>query len=237
MPTKPSLRFTAAFVLITLLTILGDTLPLRWLHYVSKPLIMVLLLGFVWQQDWAKGYPNQIRWLLAGMVFALAGDVFLMIRERDLFVPGLGAFLMMQLGYSRAFYLSIRQHRARVSIRFAGLMGLLFLLCDAGFLYLLRPTFVNKPALTGLWWPVVLYAVCLSVMGLLATLRPRVSSYGWVMVGALLFIQSDSLIAVNKFLLPLPGSAFLVMSTYAAAQYLIVGGLVRQARLQPGPTR
>ena len=85
----------------------------------------------------------------------------------------------------------------------------------------------------------VIYAVCLSLMGLLATLRPNVLAYGWVVAGALLFILSDSLIALNKFLVPIPGSAFFVMSTYAAAQYLIVVGMVRQIRgsLQSGLTR
>ncbi len=236
MPTKPSLVFAVAFILITILTILGDTLDILWLHYACKPLIMLLLLGFVWQQDWAGGDATQIRWLVVGMVFALAGDVFLMIREVDLFVPGLGAFLLMQLGYSRAFYLSIQQQKPTTSGQFIGLVLLLFILYDAAFLYLLRPAFVNKPVLTGLWWPVVIYAACLSLMGLLATLRPKLPAYGWVVTGALLFILSDSLIALNKFWLPVPGSAFLVMSTYAVAQYLIVAGMIRETGLQSGET-
>lgn len=228
MLTKPSLVFSVVFILITVLTILGDVLGVLWLHYATKPLIMLLLLGYAWQQNWANGCPVQIRWLLVGMVFALAGDVFLMIRERDLFASGLGAFLLMQLCYGRAFYLSIRQHKPVRSRQFIGLMLVVFGLYDAVFLYLLRPAFIENSALTALWWPVVVYAVCLSLMGLLAALRPKLLAYSWVVAGALLFILSDSLIALNKFLLPLPGSAFLVMSTYAAAQYLIVVGMVGQ---------
>jgi len=237
MPTKPSVRFTVAFILISALTILGDVLAIWWLHYSAKPLIMMFLLGFVWQQHRDGAYPDQ-RWLMTGMIFALMGDVCLMIQETDLFMPGLGAFLLMQLCYSRVFYRSMRQHGSVRSSRFVGLMLLLFMLYDTAFLYLLRPAFTGKPALAGLWWPVVAYAACLSLMGLLATLQPKRPAYGRVAAGALLFILSDSLIAINKFLFPLPGSALLVMSTYAAAQYLIMTGVVHQARfgLPSGPT-
>ena len=228
MPAKPSSLFIIAFIVVILLTILGDTLPIQWLHYVCKPLIMLLLLAYVWQHYRTGGCPSQIRWLLAGMVFALAGDVFLMIREVDLFAPGLGAFLVMQLGYSRAFYLSIQQRGRAISVRSVWPALLLFMGYDALFLYLLRPAFRQNPALAGLWWPVVIYAVCLSLMGLLATQRHKLPGYGWVVAGALLFILSDSLIAINKFRLLIPGSAFLIMSTYAAAQYLIVVGMVQK---------
>lgn len=227
MLTKPSLIFTITFFLITVLTILGDILAIQWLHYVCKPLIMLLLLGYVWKRYRAGGYPNQTRWLLVGMVFALAGDVFLMIRGIDLFAPGLGAFLVMQLCYSRAFYLSIRQGGQAMSGRSVGPVPLLFVLYDAAFLYPLRPAFVQNIALAGLWWPVVVYALCLSLMGLLATQRHKLPAYSWVVVGALLFILSDSLIAINKFTRSIPGSAFFVMSTYAVAQYLIVVGMMQ----------
>ncbi len=228
MLTKPSLVFTVAFILISVLTILGDVLGILWLHYAAKPLIMLLLLGYVWQQDWAGGYSTQIRWLVVGMVFALAGDVFLMIRTIDLFMPGLGAFLVMQLCYSWSFYGSIRQSARGISMRSVWPVLILFVLYDAVFLYLLHLAFGQDLALSGLWWPVVIYAICLSMMGLLATQRPKLPGYGWVVAGALLFILSDSLIAVNKFRFPIPGSAFFVMSTYAAAQYLIVVGMVKQ---------
>jgi hypothetical protein len=38
---------------------------------------------------------------------------------------------------------------------------------------------------------------------------------------------SDSTIAINKFLQPIPQSGLLIMSTYMAAQWLIVEGLIR----------
>jgi uncharacterized membrane protein YhhN len=52
-----------------------------------------------------------------------------------------------------------------------------------------------------------------------------------VFLGALLFMISDSLIALDRFgsdLLPLPWAGFWIMLTYIAAQYLIVVGMLIQ---------
>ncbi|WP_460961588.1 lysoplasmalogenase [Spirosoma litoris] len=224
MYTKPPLLFTIAFIAITCLEMLGDTLSIQWLHYGCKPLIMLLLLGYCWQQYRVATFPLVIRWLMIGMVFALLGDVFLMIREVDLFAPGLGAFLIMQLCYSRAFWLSIRQSGMLLTIQSVWKPALPFLVYLVIFLILLRPAFAQNPALQALWWPVVIYAICLNTMGLLAVLRQGALKYGWVVAGALLFILSDSLIAIDKFLQTITGAVWLIMSTYAAAQYMIVRG-------------
>ena len=231
MPTKPTAYFTLIVGIITFLEILGDTLAVRWLHYGCKPLIMGLLLGYVWQHHRQKTYPAPIRWLLVGMVFALLGDVFLMIREVDLFAPGLGAFLVMQLCYSRAFWLSIHQRGNSPTIGSLLRDAIPFALYLAGFLYILRPAFTANAALMLLWWPVVVYAICLNMMGLLAVQRRGLPDYKQVVIGALLFILSDSAIAANKFLHPIPGTTWLIMSTYAAAQYLIVAGMVQKDHL------
>lgn len=225
MKTPPGTLFTSGYVAVTLLEMLGDTLSIQWLHYACKPLIMGLLLLYAWPISQNLGHPAPLRWLLTGMVFALLGDVFLMIQEMDLFAPGLGMFLLMQLGYIRAFRPSLRPFRNR---RFA-----LLVLAFGVYLVVLRPAFERSASLQPLWWPVVVYAVCLCTMGLLAAHRQQLPGWRWVAVGALMFIVSDSLIAVNKFLVPIAGNTWLVMSTYATAQYLIVTGLIRPFIIAP----
>jgi uncharacterized membrane protein YhhN len=226
--TKPSLLFTLTFVIISLLEMLGDTLSISWLHYSCKPLIIGLLLCYNWQQYRTTGFSALTRWLMVGMVFALLGDVFLMITEVDLFAPGLGAFLVMQLCYSRAFWLSIHVNGQKLSLRSVWKPAIPFVLYLVIFLIVLRPAFVQVPALRALWWPVVVYALCLNTMGLLAVLRQGLVAYSSVAVGALLFILSDSLIAIDKFSTPIPGATWFIMSTYAAAQYLIIVGMSQQ---------
>jgi uncharacterized membrane protein YhhN len=64
-------------------------------------------------------------------------------------------------------------------------------------------------------------------MGITAAERhTNIKSYGFVLIGAILFIISDSLIAINKFAFSIPLSDLWVMSTYIAAQYLIVQGVL-----------
>ena len=230
MPTKPSPIFTLIFALVALLEMLGDTRTIRWLHYGCKPLIMGLLLGYVWQRYRATSHPAPIRWLLTGMMFALLGDVFLMIQEVDLFAPGLGAFLVMQLCYSRAFWLAVRQQGSLPTASSLLRDTIPFALYLIGFLSILRPAFAANSALTPLWWPVVVYALCLNIMGLLAVQRRRLPDYYRVLIGALLFILSDSLIAVDKFLYPISGATWFIMSTYAIAQYLIVVGMTQESK-------
>ena len=229
MSAKPTLIFTLTFAIVTLLEIAGDTLSIRILHYGCKPLIMALLLLYGWQCYRSMGSPGPIRWLLIGMVFALAGDVFLMIQEVDLFAPGLGAFLVMQVCYSVALH----QNELRSNPRSLLLNAIPFALYSGTFLVVLKPTFDSNPALTALWWPVVFYVICLSTMGLLSTQRRGLPNADWVLMGALLFILSDSLIAIDKFLHPLSGAAFWIMSTYAAAQYLIVVGMLQSVTVVP----
>lgn len=227
MNAKPTRSFNLTFMSITFLAIMGDVTQTRWLHCGCKPLIIGLLLLYVRRSYQASTYPLPVRWLFFGMVFALAGDIFLMIREVDLFAAGLGAFLVMQVCYSLAFVKSIHSGGHTVGIQSLWLKAIPFLIYVAGFLIVLRPVFVQNPALSPIWWPLVIYALCLGTMGFQATQRQGLPYYSQVVTGALLFIFSDSVIAINKFLSPIPEAPWLIMTTYAAAQYLIVTGMTR----------
>ncbi len=226
--TTPSRSFLLLFVLITALEIGGEMLPNKWLVYGFKPLIMILLMGWTVAQkpDWQRNYP--VRWLLIGTVFALLGDVFLMIREVDMFGPGLGSFLLMQVCYIGAFRKEIRAGKQRLSERRIALTLIPFVAYAGAFLIYLDAPFHRTPGTTGLWAPVIFYVVCLCSMAVMAALRPNtgpMSHYQRVLLGAVLFVLSDSAIAVNKFALPFLVAPVVIMATYAAAQYLIVTGV------------
>ena len=214
----PSRLFALLFVAVTVLEIVGDIAQIQWLHYVCKPLIVGLLLAWSWRHRAVGGRPTTL--LRIGLAFALLGDVFLMIREVDLFALGLASFLVMQLVYCVVF----RMRGPSQPIRPAtiALTALSFVTYASLFLFVLYPAFTTKPALRELWIPVVVYVACISTMGLMAALRRGADGYWPVLSGALLFIISDSAIAVSSFLAPFAGSTPLIMGTYAVAQYLIV---------------
>jgi uncharacterized membrane protein YhhN len=211
-------RFLVWYLLVVLLEIWGEITETRWLIYVFKPLIMISLGAMAWLLASQQTKPKT-PWLLAGIGFALLGDSLLMIREANWFVFGLGAFLLMQLCYILAFG-TITHPKATLTsllpfaIYFASFMAILY-----------------KPASAlNLLVPVVIYGVSICVMGYAAALRKHTApplSYTWVLAGALLFVLSDSVLAINRFVQPLAGASLLIMSTYAAAQYLIVLGFFK----------
>jgi uncharacterized membrane protein YhhN len=49
----------------------------------------------------------------------------------------------------------------------------------------------------------------------------------YVFIGAIVFVLSDSILAVNKFYNPIQKSSFIIMLTYLVAQYLIVNGILK----------
>ena len=78
--------------------------------------------------------------------------------------------------------------------------------------------------------PVVVYMVVILAMSTTAYLRKNKAntlSYGLVFLGALFFMASDSILALNKFHQPIPWSNISIMVTYAIAQYLIVLGVLK----------
>ena len=54
-----------------------------------------------------------------------------------------------------------------------------------------------------------------------------IQNYKWVLLGAILFLISDSLLSVNMFYKPIAFANVLIMVTYAFAQYFIVLGILK----------
>lgn len=179
-------------------------------------IILLAVLGF--RADWLLG--------LALMLSAL-GDSFLGVRrlgqlEREpLFLLGLGSFLIAHLVYIAVF----RRYRIR-SLRQIGVArasGWLAIVVALGtVLGMLRGS------LGDLLIPVVVYAIVLCGMGMsavAANLRTPLA-----VIGAFLFIASDTMLAVNKFRGPFMGSEQLIWITYYGAQILILCGMARDYR-------
>lgn len=156
--------------------------------------------------------------MFAGLLFSWAGDVILQFS----FVPGLACFLIAQLMYLAAFFLTPGKNVIFTS-RFYLLIPLL--LYGAGLAYYLFSD------LGDMQLPVIIYAIVILIMlaGAINRLEKVNSiSYYLVLTGAILFVLSDSAIAVNKFSWDFDYSGVVIMSTYLAAQYLITIGYIRQ---------
>jgi uncharacterized membrane protein YhhN len=192
----------------------------RWLYYVSKPLIMLSLIAYYL---FSAEPVNRSRALLLAMVLSLAGDVLLM--WEDYFLSGLVAFMLAHILYIFAY----RQHRhEETENALAGLqrarLAFPIILGGTGLIVVLYPV------LGGLRMPVIIYGAVLTLMALSALFRYGLTSpasFWMVFGGAVLFMISDSLLAVNRFLTPLSQAATYIMAAYILAQFLIVKGLLR----------
>ena len=71
------------------------------------------------------------------------------------------------------------------------------------------------------------------IMGISAVTRFEVTGRALVIIGALLFVVSDSILAINKFYEPVQFGRILTMLTYTMAQLLIVLGMLRTIKTNP----
>lgn len=195
-------------------------LPAAWV-FVAKPLTTVLLIVLAWPRG--IDTPKLRRLVLIGLVLSLAGDVAL-LWPKEGFLPGLIAFLLAHMAYIAAFCT-----RARFFVRWPPFV--VYAVVAGAVLLNLWPGV--PPALRV---PVLLYVLCLASMAAQAAavwLAARGTADEVLArsaaIGGALFVASDALLATNKFAGPLPLAPLLVLSTYWAAQWFIVGSLRERA--------
>jgi uncharacterized membrane protein YhhN len=204
-----ALYWCAAIAVSAALTIAAAARERRAAFYVLKPLTTLLIIGLALTQhaDIDLG-PFYRPLIVAGLVFSLAGDVLLML-PRDRFVAGLAAFLLAHLLYIGAFTFGVRT-----------IWWIVLPLAAYGvvLLRILLPHVANR-----LKAPVIVYALVLLAMAWAAAARGVTGLPGgaFAAAGALLFVASDSALAINRFARPFRGADAVVLGTYYAAQTLI----------------
>jgi uncharacterized membrane protein YhhN len=201
----PSLS-VAAFV-SGVLCIRGKYSDSKILVYVFKPLATVLLLGVaVASGAFATTYG---RLVVLSIVFSLAGDVFLML-PRDRFINGLLSFLVAHVVLSVAF-----------ALQAAGLTWWLLLPVVVAGVVMYT---VLAPHLGRMKIPVVVYTTVIGAMAWFALERWHLqgsTSAALAALGSVLFLCSDSTLAINRFRAQFRLAEFLVLSTYYASIWLI----------------
>jgi len=220
---KPASRILhLAFVVIVAIELTGRYVDNIHLEYLVKPLIMIWMGVFFFLFRKKKSFTVPV---LVAFFFSWLGDIFLMFSAKDelFFFAGVGGFFLAQLTYIYIFT-HFREHAGKGLIQRKPFLILFFLVYVSGIYVLLLP------GLEGLMKPIILlYALSLMGMSLMALNRKgRVGlvSYRLVFSGSILFLISDSMIALNKFFVEFTLAGFWIMITYIAAQYLIMRGLI-----------
>ena len=151
--------------------------------------------------------------LFASLLFCAAADVALELAGGKYFVAGLGLFLIAHIlfiiTFSRDFKFQISKIPAIILL----------------VVYSMMMAFLLTPSLKEMAIPVYIYMTALTLVGIFASLRAVRNDF--TLYGAIFFIVSDSVLAVNKFMMPVPVADYIIMATYYLSLFLIVYGFLR----------
>lgn len=213
------------FLIALFVECFANVFDLLALQFISKPSLMLLLLVYFAKN--AKS-PSRLRSLvLSALFFSWLGDVLLLLEKRfePLFAFGLLAFLLAHILYI-LFFLELRK-RNRINQKFNVFAFIAVSVYSTVFYIFLYPH------LSFLKLPVFIYVAVISLM-LLACIHAfnfEKNSFGWVcLAGTILFVASDSILAFNRFVIPIPFGSLLVIFLYGIGQLLITEGALRNLR-------
>jgi len=203
--SKPVFYF---FILVSFLDVAGIFLENSLLQTICKPLIIPALI--VWYLTKAE---KVNKWYVTALFFSFIGDV-LLLDKINFFIFGIAAFLITQLIYIFIFSKGL----ARINWKKKMTSVIPFLLFYSVLISVLAPN------LNDLLIPVMVYGIAISIFGTVAFLNylaDKSSLSMTLLQGAILFILSDSMIALNKFHEQQAFYPVTIMLTYIMAQYLI----------------
>jgi uncharacterized membrane protein YhhN len=152
--------------------------------------------------------------LFASLLFCAAADIALELAAGKYFVAGLGLFLIAHILFIVTFSRDFNFQKSKIPI--------IILLI----VYSKMMAFVLTPSLKEMAIPVYIYMTAITFMGIFASLRA--SKNDFTLYGAISFIVSDSVLAINKFMMPVVAVDYVVMITYYLALFLIVYGFLRE---------
>lgn len=210
-----------AFFAVAALNVLAEATGNKTLIFTTKPLLMPLLA--VWLAVETRGHTASFlkRMVLAGLISATVGDVLMMFGGQEFFfLLGLVAFLFTHLFYIGGFGSVADWKKGHLRSNVTWILAFFaFSIAITGGLWASIPP--------GMKLPVGIYSAVITVMALAAlNLRGRVRpTVFWLLFGgALLFMLSDTLLALNKFKQAREWAQPVIMATYIFGQFLITKG-------------
>ncbi len=180
--------------------------------YIFKPLTTVLIIVLALTLS-PHGSAVAKSLIVGGLIFSLAGDIFLMLPS-DQFMAGLVSFLAAHLLYIAAFAAEGWHLTpvAAIPVIVVGAVLLRILLPRAGQMRI--PITIYAAALLALLWQSLGRATAVGDAG------------AWLaLAGATIFVASDATLAINRFVKPFRAAQLVIMSTYVLAQVLIAASI------------
>ncbi|CAL2084772.1 lysoplasmalogenase [Tenacibaculum sp. 190524A02b] len=207
---------TLLFLIVAMVDVYAVITQTKIIEMIFKPLLMTTLV-IVYLLSVKK--PNF--WFVSGLFFSFWGDVFLLDKE-SFFVFGLGAFLFAHIIYIKITTSFLEKDLTSKMITSA----IPFVLLFVGLLYLIIEN------LGEMLIPVLVYGVTIATFGTAALLNFRQEksiANSWLLLGAILFIASDSLIALNNFYTPKHLFDIAIIILYIISQYFICKAMIAKS--------
>ena len=163
--------------------------------------------------------------LLTALTLSWFGDIIFLFADGNeiYFIAGLIAFLLSHIAYIMLFNKQIKPKNTKNKAVFW--MGV-----TAIIMYLIVMIALLLPSLGDLTILVFVYALVISIMLLFAFkgfLMWKTPANWYILIGAVIFVGSDSILIFDKFYKSLVLNSFIIMLTYLVAQYLIVVGILK----------
>ena len=198
-----------AFIIFSLIDFFGIYLEKQWMIYLAKPMLMTTLFGYYYLNKKSDNL-----FFVLGLLFSLFGDLFLLGSGELYFILGLIFFLIAHVFYIIMVFKILLEIRLK-DFMIAGIPYLLLFLILINVLY---------DGLGSMKIPVIIYAMTISFLGvfsLLLFLQSRTKTSLLLLFGVLIFITSDTILALNLFYEKQSFYPILIMTTYVMAQFLI----------------
>ena len=197
------------FTAVSIIHILGLIFKFEVVSVVTKPLILISLLLY-----YLKSTNKRSTLYTGAVLFSLLGDVLLISNTELNFMLGLASFLIAHILYIVMVMKSAETSSFKNKVKSV----VPFVILGFGLLYFLKDT------LGEMLIPVTIYAFVISMFGtvsLLNYINKKSNKALTLLLGALFFMLSDSVLAINKFQESNAVYPVVVMITYITAQYLI----------------
>lgn len=238
-------RFTKyLFIILAVVELCAELLRYREFIFILRIFLLPSLLLY-YTLSVGGNWNIQHRLMIIAIFFSWVGDMSLVLtpehpldfevlgipKNKYLFIAGVAGFLISHLFFIGAY----RQSKSKAWLSLFSKSKwpfVLIALYGVGMVAVVVPKVYADPEKSIAAFPVLIYAGILCSMVAFALNRyGRVStvSFWWVMVGSLLFLFSDSLIALNFLAFPrlIPYPGFWIMLTFLSAEFLIAKGVLK----------
>ena len=222
---KKHVTFSIVLLILIIGYLLVEYYAVNSLLHFSKPLVIIALISYLISKTSVRGRFHKR--ILGGLFFAAIGDILLTFTTslgEQYFNYGFICFMLCNVFFISAFYLDFKsapeldKKGARFAIIICGILSTCF------FFYL-------RPHLGLMRVPILAYTLIISLMVMMSAfrhLRVNQISFKLILAGAILFMLSDALFALNRFVWNAPYVGLLITGSYFIAQYLVTLGTVER---------